>query len=62
MPFIVRLEMRMSVRIQENTGRVRQNDMIEARGIRMEQELRWKVHHKDRQRTSRYTNMAPEKD
>ncbi|MYN10496.1 tyrosine-type recombinase/integrase [Massilia sp. FT127W] len=42
--------------------RVRQNDMIEAGGIRTEQELRWTVHHKDGQTTSRYTNMAPEKE
>lgn len=40
--------------------RIRQNDMIEG-GIRTEQELRWAVQHKDGQTTSRYTNMAPEK-
>lgn len=40
--------------------RIRQNDMVEAGAIKTEQELRWTVHHKDGQTTSRYANMAPD--
>jgi integrase len=39
--------------------RIRQNDMVEAGAIKSEQELRWTVHHKDGQTTSRYANLAP---
>lgn len=41
--------------------RIRQNDMVEAGAIKSEQELRWTVHHKDGQTTSRYANLAPSK-
>ena len=36
--------------------------MVEAGAINTEQELRWTVHHKDGQTTSRYANMAPPMD
>jgi len=39
--------------------RIRQNDMVNSGTINTEQELRWTVHHKDGQTTSRYANMAP---
>jgi integrase len=41
--------------------RIRQHDMVEAGAIKTEQELRWTVHHKDGQTTSRYANMAPDR-
>ena len=42
--------------------RIRQGSMIDAGSIDTEEQLRYVVGHKDGQTTSRYANLAPEKE